>query len=303
MKQLKIWKIKKVYKVKLKLKKAKATVKDFYGNFLKVLRRSDMVILPGNLSFYFVLAIIPVLSIISYGASILNLSVDYLYDFIAHSFSADIADLILGVDLSQNIGIEFIVTLIIGLYIASNGADSIITASNTIYGVENKSWIKRRFKAIGMTLLIVLLLIFMLIVPVFGNTIITLIEEVNLNSNFTNKIVAVFNLLNGPLSWLFIFVIVRMLYTIAPDKKPKNRIINYGAVFTTIGWILGTKLYSEYVTNYAKYSALYGGLAGIVVLMIWIYCLSYIFTIGIALNSQKDEYNLLKTGTIKIDEK
>ena len=36
--------------------------------------------------------------------------------------------------------------------------------------------------------------------------------------------------------------------------------------------------------------------------MIWIYFLAYIFTIGIALNSQKDENNLLKTGTIEIEE-
>ena len=289
--------------MKVRIKNAQATIKDFFGNFFKVLRRNDMVILPGNLSFYFVLAIIPVLSMISYGASILNLSVDYLYNFMAHSFSSEIADLILGVDLGKNIGIQFIITLILGMYIASNGADSIITTSNTIYGFKNNSWLKRRFKAIGMTLLIVLLLIFMLIVPVFGNTIIALIEDVNLNPTFTNKIVAIFNLVNGPLSWVFIFAIVRIIYIVAPDKKTKNRIINYGALFTTIGWISGTKLYSVYVTNYAKYSALYGGLAGIVVLMIWIYFLSYIFTVGIALNSQKDEINLLKTGTIEMEKK
>lgn len=289
--------------MKVRIKNAQATIKDFFGNFLKVLRRNDMVILPGNLSFYFVLAIIPVLSMISYGASILNLSVDYLYNFMAHSFSSEIADLILGVDLGKNIGIQFIITLILGMYIASNGADSIITTSNTIYGFKNNSWLKRRFKAIGMTLLIVLLLIFMLIVPVFGNTIIALIEDVNLNPTFTNKIVAIFNLVNGPLSWVFIFAIVRIIYIVAPDKKTKNRIINYGALFTTVGWISGTKLYSVYVTNYAKYSALYGGLAGIVALMIWIYFLSYIFTVGIALNSQKDEINLLKTGTIEMEKK
>lgn len=286
--------------MKARLKKAKETIKDFFKNFFKVLRRSDMVILPGNLSFYFVLAIIPVLSIISYGASVLNLSVDYVYNFIASSFSEEIANLILGVDLSNNAGIEFFITLIFGFYIASNGADSIIISSNTIYGIENKSWLKRRIKAFGMSLLIVILLLFMLVVPVFGNTIISLIEEVNINSTITNQIVSIFELINGPLSWLFMFVIIRIIYIVAPDKKPKNRVVNYGAIFTTVGWILGTKLYSLYVINFGRYSALYGGLASIVVLMIWMYFLSYIFTIGIALNSQQDENNLLKTGTIKI---
>ena len=285
--------------MKKRIRNAKITIKDFFNNIIKVLRRPDMVILPGNLSFFFVLAIIPSLSLISYGASILNLSVDYLYNFIANSFSSDIANLILGVNLSNNAGLHFFITVIIGFYIASNGADSIITASNTIYGIENSKWLKRRLKALGMSLLIVILFIFMLIVPVFGNTIISLVEEVNLNSDITRQIIAIFNLLEGPITWLIIFIIVKIIYKIAPDKKPKQRVINYGALFTTVGFIIGTKIFSIYVNNYASYSALYGGLASIVVLMIWIYYLSYIFVVGMALNSQKDDEILLKNGTIK----
>jgi len=285
--------------VKKRLNFAKNTIKDFFDNFFKVLRRRDMVLLPGTLSFFFVLAIIPTLSLISYSASILNLSTDLLYNFISTSFSREMADLILGVNLNGIVGVQFFVTVVLGLYIASNSADAIIVASNTIYGVENNSWLKRRIKAFGMSFLIVLLLLFMLIVPVFGNNIITLIEEVNINEIISTRIIAVLDLLKGPISWLIIFAIIRIIYLVAPDTKPKNRVINYGAIFTTIGFILGTKIYSTYVTNYADYSALYGSLASIVVLMIWIYFLALIFTVGIALNNQQDENNLLKTGTIK----
>jgi len=289
--------------VKKRIDKAKYNIKDFFDNFFKVLRRRDMVLLPGTLSFFFVLAIIPTLGLISYGASILNLSTDLLYDFIAGSFSQEMADLILGVNLGNSVGVSFFITVLIGLYVASNSADAIIVASNTIYGIDNKSWLKRRAKAVGMSFLIVILLIFMLIVPVFGNNIINLIKEVHINEIITNRIISIIDLLKGPISWLIMFAIIRIIYVVAPDTKPKNRVINYGAIFTTICWILGTKIYSTYVTNYADYSALYGGLASIVVLMIWIYFLAYIFTVGIALNSQKDENNLLKTGTIKIQKK
>lgn len=287
--------------MKSRVDKAKVVAKDFFQNLIEVLRRPDMIVLPGNLAFFFVLAIIPLFSIISYGASVLNLSVDFLYDFLASSFSNDIADIILGVNLDSTMGIQFFITVIIGFYIASNGADSIITASNTIYGIENKGWLKRRFKAFGMSILIVILLVFMLIVPVFGNIITGLVQEVNFNIKITNRIIAVFNLLKGPISWLIMFVIIRTIYAIAPDRKPRHRVLNYGALFTTLGWVIGTEVYSAYVTGYAEYSHLYGGLASIVVLMIWIYALAYIFTIGIALNSKKDEINLSKTGTIKIN--
>lgn len=285
--------------MKKRINNAKLNIIDFLKNIIRVLRRPDMVILPGNLSFFFVLAIIPALSLISYAASILNLSVDFLYNFIANSFSKEIANLILGVNLTHQVGIHFFITVIIGFYVASNGADSIITASNTIYGIENSKWLKRRFKAFGMTLLIVILFMFLLIVPVFGNTIISLIQEVNINNVIMRNVIAGFNLIEGPISWLIIFVIIKIIYKIAPDKSPKKRVINYGALFTTVGFILGTKIFSYYVTHYASYSALYGGLASIVVLMIWIYFLCYIFTVGMALNSQKDDDNLSKNGTIK----
>jgi len=281
--------------VKSRVNKAKKSIKEFFKNFYKVLRKPNMVILPGNLAFYFVLAIIPALSLVSYGASILNLSTDVIYDFISHSFSAEIADLILGVNLNNVVGFEFIITIIIGLYVSTNGADAIILSSNTIYNIESKSWLKRRFKALGMTILLALLLLFMLIVPVFGETIITLIEEVNINPILTNRIVAVFEFIQGPITWLIMFVIIKMLYSIAPDQK-KKRIVDYGAIFSTIMFVVGTKVYSLYITNYASYSALYGGLANIIVLMIWIYFLSYIFTIGIALNYEKYETNMLKNG-------
>ncbi len=282
-----------------RIKKAKNEIKDFFENFFKVIRRSEMIILPGNVSFFLCLAIIPTFGLISYGASILNLSVDFLYNFIANSFSEDIANLVLGVNLTNGAGIHFFITIIVGLYIASNGADAIIIASNTIYGIPQKTWLKRRLKAMWLSFLFVVLLIFMLIVPVFGNIIVTLIKEVNLNPVITERIAYIFTLLKGPISWLFMFLMIRLIYALAPNRKVKGRVINYGAIFTTVGFIIGTKIYSLYVTNYASYGVLYGGLASIVVLMIWIYYLSFIFTVGIALNSQKDENNLLKNGTIK----
>ena len=283
-------------KVKSRVNNVKVSIKEFFKNFYKVLRKPDMVILPGNIAFYIMLAIIPALSLLSLGASTLNLSTSVIYDFIAHSFSSEIADLILGVNLSNNVGFNFIITIIIGLYIASNGADAIILASNTIYNIESKSWLKRRLKALGMMFILVILLLFMLIVPVFGNTIINLVEEVNINPIITNRIVAVFEFLKGPITWIIMFIIIKMLYSIAPDDVNSKRVVNYGAIFTTVMFIVGTKIYSIYVTNYASYSALYGGLASVIVLMIWIYFLSLIFTIGIALNYEKDEVNMLKNG-------
>ena len=83
----------------------------------------------------------------------------------------------------------------------------------------------------------------------------------------------------------------------APDKKMPSTNVNGGAIFTTIGFILITKLYSFYIAEFANYSVFYGSLANIVILMLWVYFLSYVFVIGMAMNYHEE---MEKTGVMKI---
>ena len=267
----------------------RSEVKRFFNNFFKVIKRPDMVLLPGNLSFFFVLAIVPTVALISYFASILNVNTNLIYDFLSNSFSESVANIVLGVSFNGMSGIN--------LYIASNDADCIITTSNAIYGIDNKTWIIRRLKAIGMTFLLIFLFILILLVQVFGNKITDILVSANLSSAIVNPIVLTFRIIEGPITWLIIFFIIKLLYTIAPDRKIRGMVVNYGAIFTTVMWILGTTLYAYYATNFASYTALYGGIANVIILMIWMYFLCYVFTIGIALN-YREEKRLEKNGSL-----
>lgn len=283
-------------------KKLKSEVKEFFDNFIKVLKRPEMAILPGQLAFFFVLAIVPTITLISYGASLLNLSTDVIYDFLANAFSEDIAAMLLNVPESAS-GIGLVITMIVGYYTASNGPASIIITSNAIYGEKQTGFFKRRLKSIIMTIFLVLLFIFMLIVPVFGDKIIELFEYVDLNSSITDKVTTIIRLLQGPVTWLIMYFFIKILYTIAPNKRIKSKNVGYGAIFTSISWIIITYGYSFYINNIAYYSTFYGSLANIVMLMIWIYILAYVFTIGMALNYRKEEVELEKTGSIKTNNK
>lgn len=280
--------------------KVKSKLKSFYRNFISVLKRPDMAILPGQLAFSFVFAIVPTITLISYVAAWLNLSTDIIYSFLGRAFSQDIANMLLSTKSDTGGGVGFFILLITGYFIASNGAASIIVTSNTIYGERQESFIRRRIKAIIMTFILIVLFIFMLIVPVFGDKIIMVFKYVNINENVTNNIINIINILKGPLTWLIIYILIKIIYTIAPNKKVKSKSVGYGAIFTSIAWILITYIYSFYINNYAHYSTFYGGLANIIILMFWIYLLAYAFTIGMALNNKK-EVELEKIGTINID--
>lgn len=281
-------------------RKLRNNFKEFLNNFFKVLKRPDMAILPGQLAFFFVLAIVPTITLICYGATALNLSTDVIFDFLSNAFSSDVASLLLNTPNNNLSGFSFFFVIVMGYFLASNGPASIIVTSNIIYGEEQTSFLKRRFKAIIMTFFLVLLFIFMLVVPVFGNKIVELFQYVDIDSSITTKVTNIISLLQGPITWLIMYFFIKILYTLAPNKRVLSKSVGYGAIFTSFAWIIITYLYSYYINNIAYYATFYGSLANIVILMLWIYFLAYAFTIGMALNYRKEEEELEKTGTINV---
>lgn len=280
----------------------KRKLKSLFVRIYRTITRPEMVLLPGQLAFFLVLAIIPTVTLIAYGASLLNISMDFLFDFFQKAFSKEIADLILSTSNNVNQGMELTIILVICYYLSSNGSSAIIVTSNTIYGVKNNNWFRRRFKSIVMSVIFVLLIVFLLVVPILGNYIIDLIEKVNLNTTITNAIVNGYHVLKSPLMWVILFLLIKIIYMLAPDRQITGHNANYGAFFTTVSWIVVTTLYSYYINNIANYSSFYGGLASVCALMVWFYFLAYTFVIGMSLNYQKESDEKEYERTIKMDQ-
>lgn len=271
--------------------------KKFFQRFWEAFWRPEMLVLPGQVAFFLFLSVVPTITLIGYACSYLNLSNDLVQNLISNVLSKDVAELVTPIITATKITPTFFITLGVGYFIASNGMSSIIVASNTIYGIKDSGFFKRRLKAIIMELVIVILLLFVLAVPLLGTSIIDLLHYFNLDAETTEIVVKCINLLNGPISWLIIFFFIKTIYTMAPDRKIPSRNVNGGAIFTTITWIAITSLYSYYISHYANYSVFYGSLANIVILMLWVYLLSYAFVIGMAMNYHEE---LEKTGVIEI---
>ena len=274
--------------------------KTFLSNVKMVLKRPELIVLPGQLAFFFVLALVPTVTLLSYLSSSFHVSTEFVYNFLEKALNSNIASLVRNSLSNSDLGLRFYLSLLLGYYLASNGPASMIVTSNAIYGIKDGGFFKRRIKAFVMTIFLIILFVFMLTVPLFGQKIIELIKYVDLNPNITEVITNVFRFLKGPFSWIVIFIFMKVLFTMAPDKKVPSRNVNIGAIFTTVLWILVTYMYSYYINRFASYDIFYGGLANLVVLMIWFYLLSLIFTIGLALNYREEEIELEKTGEINI---
>jgi membrane protein len=78
-----------------------------------------------------------------------------------------------------------------------------------------------------------------------------------------------------------------VLYHFAPNRtRPRWRWVSVGAIVATALWIGASLLLSLYVSNFGNYDATYGALAGVVVLMLWMYISSLAILVGAEINSE-----------------
>ena len=114
-------------------------------------------------------------------------------------------------------------------------------------------------------------------------------DRIYVGKAFGDTIYQIFILFKWPVAFIITYFIIKCIYTLAPDKNIKSRYMTRGAVFTALGWILVTAIYSYYVSHFANYDIFYGSLSNLIIMMIWIYILAYILVIGIAINVETYE--------------
>ena len=258
---------------------------DFILKIFKLLMKPEMRILPGQLAFFLVMTIIPMVALIATITAALSISTESVRIAIAQSVPNEVASIINSIIEGQGLNFNIIVFYFSAFILASNGTYSMINTSNEIYKVEPNSFIKRRTKAIIMTFIMVFLFLFLVLVPVFGNTLFEIIKDINDNNTLIRVIQEMLKILKYPLVLLILFINIKLTYVIAPDKDIQPQTTNKGALFTTIGWVLSTEIFAFYIEKFAKYDIFYGSISNIIVLLLWVYLLSYIYVLGMVINA------------------
>ena len=75
-------------------------------------------------------------------------------------------------------------------------------------------------------------------------------------------------------------VVVTALFVVVPAVNVRIQDAFLGAVLVTVSFEISKKIFSAFVLNFSNYEALYGALAAIPVLMIWIYINWWIVLLG-----------------------
>jgi membrane protein len=184
---------------------------------------------------------------------------------------------------SGSLGIGLIVSLLAALFSASGGVQNMMKAINLAYDEdETRGFVKLR----GTALLLTLGAVVFLVVSV-GLVAVTPVVLDRLPLGVVGEVFGHIARWVGLV--VFAIIALAVLYRYAPDRdNPKFIWTSVGSTAATVLWVIGSAGFSLYVSNFGKYGKTYGALAGVVVLLLWLFLTSYIVLFGSEVNAEAE---------------
>ncbi|MCW2682604.1 MAG: ribonuclease [Blastococcus sp.] len=179
------------------------------------------------------------------------------------------------------LSISLLVSILAALWSTSGGVGNLITAVNLAYDeVETRNFVKQKATSLALTLgaIVFVLITFGLVAIVPA-----VLDALPLG--------VVGTILAQVVRWAVLLAVfagsLAVLYRVAPDRDaPRLRWVSLGAVVVTVIWALVSVGFSIYVDNFGSYDKTYGTIAGVIVLMLWLYLTCYLVLLGAEINSE-----------------
>ncbi|EED2372783.1 YihY/virulence factor BrkB family protein [Listeria monocytogenes] len=248
--------------------------------------RNDVSGNAAQLAYYMLFSIFPMLLIAATLLPYLHIDKDSVFNMIKEFAPDQIMDFLeenLNNLLTQKNGGLLSIGIIATLWSASNGMNAVMKSLNKAYGVTNKrNYVVQRLLSMFFTLAMLATVGATLLLLVFGQQIgMFLINHLNFSEDF----LSFWNNLRWTVTLIVIFVVFTFLYWVAPNRRSTLISVLPGALFSTIGWTVASVGFAYYVNNFGNYSATYGSIGVIIILMLWFYLTGIILMIGGELNA------------------
>lgn len=259
--------------------------------------KHDIASLSAQICFYAIFSLFPLIILVIYGASILvpNIQIEHLLlqalkpyypaissasDFIKKSIEN------LG-NIGAKVGLVSSVTLV---WSATSAFIAVQQAMDTIFELhvqEQRSFFARR--AVGFTMLILLVVVVLLSSIAMG-----------LYSIFSERVTwwpyvagwaPILQSVSRVIYPLSLFVTCFVFYRYMPSKRVDLNSVLIGALTSTVALDLARALFVIYASHLVTYDVIYGGLAVVMLLVLWMYVAGIILLFGaeIAANLDREE--------------
>jgi membrane protein len=174
------------------------------------------------------------------------------------------------VEHSGTASVALVVGLLAALWTASGYVGAFTRASNVIYSVqEDRSIWKRRPLELLITIVLVVVLTLVLLGLVVGGP---LADAVGEELGIGDTALQAWSIAKWPLLFGIVVLVLALLYRVAPNARHAGlRWLLPGSLLATVLWIIASAGFSSYVSHFGSYSNTYGGLAGVIVFLIWLW--------------------------------
>lgn len=236
---------------------------------------------PSSLTFFVMISLVPVISLIVYILSLFGFSKTDLLSYLEENFSLHEQSMSMLEAYFSNVPnvnkIFFGITILVLIYISSKGMTFFMFAYAKINQCEHKyqGFFKQRFWGVVLSFISELFISFLILFFGFFDNL-----SIIKSSGFKTGIFS-FS------TFVLIFLFLVFLYSISSPQKVDFKDIYLGALFASLSITIGISLYIAYIDHHSNVINYYGSLTNFILLLLIIYYSSYISLLGIQLNKMK----------------
>jgi membrane protein len=192
-------------------------------------------------------------------------------------------------------GVALIAGIAVALWSASGYLGAFIRASNVIYETrEGRPFWKLRPLQLVMTLAIVVLLAVMAVGVVLTGPIVSDVAE---PIGVSSTAVSIWNILKWAVIAALFLLMIALIYYASPNVKQRGFTwITPGGLVALVVWLLASAGFGLYVSQFGSYNKTYGSMAGVVILLIWMWITNLAILFGHELNAERERDVQLKQG-------
>lgn len=174
------------------------------------------------------------------------------------------------------------VTAVVAMWSAGKGVLAVTTGLNCAYELrETRNYVFLRIRASIYTVMFIAVIVMALVLSVFGNNIsIFVYHKFPFLAETTNLIMR----LRTVISFVVMVGMSLLVYHFLPNRKIPFRDLILGSIFTSMGWLVISFVFSMYLTIFKGFSGLYGSMTAIILVMLWLYFCMYVMLLGGLIN-------------------
>jgi len=190
------------------------------------------------------------------------------------------------VELAANVtSSKLTVGIVLALWFASGGTTSMISTLNAAYRArEHRSWLKVRIIALGLTLAISIFLLISLLIVLGGGH---FVDWIGPKLHLKSIVVMLWKYLQWPAAMFLVTLSFSLIYHCGPSLGRRHWYWNTpGSVFGAFLWVAASVAFRVYLHFFNTYTATYGSLGAVMILLMWLYVTGFAFLVGGEINAE-----------------